>query len=52
MCVSRCTLLDRDIAFRGQGYSLQDIEGTVMQIGKAQINDRLRVTKVSHSNYL
>ena len=50
MCVfenSCCTLLDSDIAFRGQSYSLQDSKGTVMQIEKAQINDRLRVSKVS-----
>ena len=50
MCVSEnpcCPLLDSNIAFRGQSYSLQDIKGTVMQIEKAQINDRLRVSKIS-----
>ena len=50
MCVfenSFCTPVYSDIAFRGQSYSLQDSNGTVMQIEKAQINDRLRVSKVS-----
>ena len=50
MCVfenSFCTLLDSDIAFRRQSNSLQDGKGTVMQIEKAQINDRLHVSKVS-----
>ena len=35
MCVfenSCCTLLDSDVAFRGQSYSLQDSKGAVMQI--------------------
>ena len=50
MCVfenSCCTRLDIDIVFRGPSYRLQDSKGTVMQIEKAQINDRLGVSKVS-----